>query len=65
MLSAGSGPRAVQAITAALGPIPTLFVTALPEECENLPNCVVLEKPFAAEQLAAAFVAIAQSEVQR
>ena len=58
MLERGSGPAAVERILRACGPIPVIFITATPDQCEGC-EAVVLEKPFHAGQLAEAFRAIA------
>jgi CheY-like chemotaxis protein len=43
----GTGPLAVQAIHAELGPIPVIFVTGTPEACEPCDApAVVLTKPI-------------------
>jgi CheY-like chemotaxis protein len=59
MLADGYGPTAVQAIRTALGDIPVIFITAVPEEVEGVFNVSVIDKPFYPEQLAAAFIAVA------
>lgn len=52
----GTGPRAVTEILAELGPVPVLFVTATPEECEPCaPPARILGKPVNAAILAHAF----------
>jgi len=46
-LRMGSGPNAVRAIQAVIGPVPVIYVTATPQLCENLaPNDRVLAKPL-------------------
>ncbi|WP_267397778.1 MULTISPECIES: response regulator [unclassified Sphingomonas] len=43
----GTGPRAVAAIQAAYGPIPVIFITGTPEDCEPCDHsAVVLQKPL-------------------
>ena len=59
MLANGSGPGAVRTIAASLGHVPVIFVTAVPSEVDDIPHVLVLDKPFYAAQLAAAFVAVA------
>lgn len=59
MLASGSGPSAVQTINEAMGAIPVIFITAVPEEVDRLTNVSVIDKPFFPEELAAAFVAVA------
>lgn len=45
-LSAGTGPRAVQLITSAMGKIPVIFITATPDACRQCdPSSVILQKP--------------------
>lgn len=38
----GTGPRAVTEILARLGPLPVLFITATPEECEPCPPSTII-----------------------
>ena len=46
-LTEGTGPLAVQAILAELGPIPVIFVTGTPEACEPCDApAVILSKPI-------------------
>lgn len=52
ILAEGTGPAAVDAIRAAHGTIPTLFITATPAACE--PDRVLV-KPFNAVHVATAF----------
>ena len=59
MLEKGSGPDAVIAIQAEFGPIPVIFITATPDQCERAAQHRILEKPFDPVQLAAAFREIA------
>ena len=59
MLASGSGPKAVKKIRDVLGDIPGIYITAVPSEVEHLANVSVIDKPFYAEELAAAFVAVA------
>jgi CheY-like chemotaxis protein len=43
----GTGPLAVQTILAELGPIPVIFVTGTPEDCEPCDKpAIVLSKPI-------------------
>jgi len=55
MLGDSSGVAAVRSISAELGPVPIIFVTATPENCEGCPSHAVIEKPFDAGTLASAF----------
>ncbi len=59
MLGVGSGPAAVRVILSEIGPMPVIFITATPEQCADCGPYPVLEKPFSAGQLAAAFRAAA------
>jgi CheY-like chemotaxis protein len=59
MLCAGQGPAAVRAIEAELGPTPVIYITASPDQCEKGKAAAVLEKPFGAGELTAAFRAAA------
>jgi len=55
-LAEGTGPSAVETIHDRHGYIPTIFITALPEECEPCDHAVaVLPKPFAVPALFEAF----------
>lgn len=55
-LLAGTGPRAVAAITAALGHIPVIFVTGTPEECHPCAaSTVILHKPVDDARVVATF----------
>lgn len=52
----GSGPLAVQAIIAAFGPIPVIYVTGTPEACHpRAAGMAVLGKPVDEPVLAATF----------
>ncbi len=52
----GTGPRAVQTIHDRLGPLPVIFITATPKDCEPCPApAIVISKPFPAKQLVDAF----------
>lgn len=52
-LTEGTGPLAVQAIIAEMGPIPVIFVTGTPEECEPCDApAVVLGKPINEREIA-------------
>lgn len=52
----GWGPNAVEAIRAVHGEVPTIFITALPDECAPCDHAVaILQKPFSSKQLAGAF----------
>ncbi|MBV9997127.1 MAG: response regulator [Caulobacteraceae bacterium] len=57
MISDGSGLEAVRTIQAEFGPLPVIFITATPDQCEG-PEPVI-EKPFRTEELAAVFSALA------
>lgn len=51
-----TGPRAVQAICAVAGAIPTIFITGTPEDCEPCDDAVaILAKPIQPELVTAAF----------
>lgn len=55
-LLAGTGPCAVAAIVAALGPIPVIFITGTPEACHpRAASSVVLQKPVNAARVIEAF----------
>ncbi|MGK2911843.1 MAG: response regulator [Sphingobium sp.] len=55
-LAAGTGPLAVNAIHAALGSIPVIFITGTPAECHPCnPPGRVLMKPLNQAEFAAAF----------
>lgn len=55
-IRAGTGPLAVQAITAEIGAIPVIFITGTPEECHPRDaSAVVLSKPVDTPQLMATF----------
>jgi CheY-like chemotaxis protein len=46
-LAEGTGPGAVRAILSALGPIPVVFVTGSPDECDpRIAAAAILTKPF-------------------
>ncbi len=55
MLASGSGPAAVRIIESELGPLPVIFITATPDQCERRTGHAVLEKPFLDADLTAAF----------
>ena len=56
----GTGPRAVRTILAELGPIPVIFVTGTPEDCEPCDApAVVLGKPIDERQVLHHFRALA------
>lgn len=51
----GTGPHAVQAICSVSGPIPVIYITGTPEECEPCDDAVaILNKPIQAELVMAA-----------
>ncbi|MBW6522726.1 response regulator [Sphingomonas sp. RHCKR47] len=55
-IKGGRGPHAVEAIRAAHGALPTIFITALADECEPCDHAVaILTKPFSYDDLATAF----------
>lgn len=55
-LRAGTGPLAVDAIQASWGPIPVIFITAAPQDCDPRPeHAVVLTKPLNPQALTEAF----------
>ena len=56
MLSSGFGHMAVRLIQAELGEIPTVFITATPEQCAGCPPDRVLAKPFCTHRLLELFV---------
>jgi CheY-like chemotaxis protein len=52
----GTGPAAVAEIHKRLGPIPVIFITGSPEECEPCdPPGSIVRKPFTEQVVAAAF----------
>ena len=55
-LREGTGPRAVEAIQRELGPLPVLFITASPDQCDPCDAPArVLAKPVCDGQVRAAF----------
>ncbi|WP_267397026.1 MULTISPECIES: response regulator [unclassified Sphingomonas] len=55
-LADGRGPDAVQEIRNVHGKVPTIFITALPDECEPCDHAIaILPKPFTFDSLAGAF----------
>lgn len=51
-LREGTGPGAVQAITALLGAIPVVYITGSPEQCAAPADCAtILIKPFVRQTL--------------
>ena len=59
-LAAGTGPLAVTAIMAALGPIPVIFITGTPADCATCDYAAaVLTKPLNPAQMIAAFQRVA------
>ena len=61
-LAEGTGPAAVQAIIAELGPLPVIFVTGTPEACAPCePPMVVLSKPVQEATLVNVFRELAPS----
>jgi CheY-like chemotaxis protein len=58
----GTGPRAVTEILAELGPVPVLFITATPDDCEPCePPALILGKPVGRVELVHAFHQLAPS----
>lgn len=60
MLLKGSGVAAVRRIEAELGPLPAIFITATPGECEGCHHDVI-EKPFSTDRLMALFRALTEA----
>lgn len=58
-LSEGTGPRAVATIHQEHGPIPVVYVTATPEDCESCPPDRILGKPIIEAQVLRAFLRLA------
>jgi CheY-like chemotaxis protein len=58
MLGSTSGVAALRLIEAELGPLPAIFITGTPDQCEAT-NHPVLEKPFHPARLAEMFIAAA------
>lgn len=59
-LRIGTGPQAVARIRVTLGPVPVIFVTGTPEECEPCEYATaVLSKPVNDRALKAFFVQVA------
>ena len=61
MLSKGSGVAAVRRIEAELGPLPAIFITATPDQCENCHPHEVIEKPFSTGRLMVLFRALTEA----
>lgn len=59
-LREGTGPGAVLSIIESLGPIPVIFVTAVPEECGGAPRVSVLNKPMDPTEFLSTFAAVAR-----
>jgi hypothetical protein len=55
MLGDSSGVAAVRSISAEFGPVPTIFITGTPQDCEGCPSLAIIEKPFDAGRLASIF----------
>lgn len=63
MLREGTGPRAVAAIQRELGPLPVMFITASPDQCEPCDAPArVLAKPVSHNQVRAAFRDLRRTE---
>ena len=58
LLATGFGPDAVRAIHAEHGIIPTIFITATPEQCFGCDPERILEKPFSPHELTTLFRAL-------
>ncbi len=55
-LGDGRGPQAVDEIHATCGKIPTIFITAIPDECASCTHAVeIISKPFTCHTLQQAF----------
>jgi len=55
-LMAGHGPAAVRRIHEELGPMPVIFITASPHDCDpDDPQATILIKPVSTEAVTAAF----------
>jgi CheY-like chemotaxis protein len=59
MLGDTSGVSAVRSIACEIGPVPIIFITGTPNQCEDCDAHVVIEKPFNSAQLVTAFRACA------
>lgn len=60
-LREGTGPHAVRAIIAELGPVPVIFITATPHACHTVDvPAVILGKPLAYSQITTAFHELAR-----
>jgi len=47
LLREGTGPRAVQTILGEIGPVPVIYITASPEQCQPCaPDASILAKPI-------------------
>lgn len=58
-LAQGYGPQAIKAIHAAVGPVPTIFVTGTPDDTlKEFQPCAILQKPVDGTSLVAAFRAL-------
>lgn len=58
-LRVGKGPAAVGRICEEHGGIPTIYITATPEDCEGCPEDMVLPKPLDEARVRRAFLAFA------
>lgn len=54
-LREGTGPSAVRAIIKELGPVPVIFITGTPEECERCEDVRILPKPLQEAAISSAF----------
>jgi CheY-like chemotaxis protein len=59
-LAQGTGPGAVAVIRAEMGPLPVIFITGTPDDCDHYDYAAaVLSKPLAPQEITAAFQRIA------
>ncbi|WP_037525891.1 response regulator [Sphingobium yanoikuyae] len=55
-LLTGTGPQAVAVIQQQLGPVPVVFITATPADCDPCPDTShILSKPFSADAVTKLF----------
>ncbi|WP_242147880.1 response regulator [Sphingomonas sp. BAUL-RG-20F-R05-02] len=60
MLREGTGPCAVQTILSEMGPLPVIYITATPDQCEPCePSSAILAKPVLGMVVRDAFRAVA------
>lgn len=60
LLSKGSGVEAVRRIHSELGPLPVIYITGTPDQCDPCDPASIIEKPFDPRRLAQAFTEIAR-----